>query len=110
MSPFGHGQAAGLKRFSGRVALAPGPVKDESGRPSRTGRGAAGRHRPRAWPYDLNVIQRAKLSGTVLEYYPLQHLAGAGVEDPSGLPMTVKVLLEGLVRLAEAGVTDESNI
>ena len=56
------------------------------------------------------MIQRAKLSGTGLEYYPLQHLAGAGVEDPSGLPMTVKVLLEGLVRLAEAGVTDESNI
>jgi len=56
------------------------------------------------------VIQRAKLSGTGLEYYPLQHLAGAGVEDPSGLPMTVKVLLEGLVRLVEAGVTDESNI
>ena len=30
--------------------------------------------------------------------------------DASGLPMTVKVLLEGLVRLAELGVTDESNI
>jgi len=56
------------------------------------------------------VIQRARLSGTELEFYALNDLAKAGIEDPSGLPMTVKVLLEGLVRLAEAGVTEESNI
>src|SRR5213079_2479892 len=37
-------------------------------------------------------------------------LARDGIEDPSGLPMTVKVLLEGLVRLVEAGVTEESNV
>ena len=56
------------------------------------------------------MIQRARLAGTNLEFYPLNDLAQAGIEDPSGLPMTVKVLLEGLVRLAEAGVTEESNI
>src|SRR5256886_16948800 len=56
------------------------------------------------------MIQRARLGGTDLEFYPLNDLAKAGIEDPNGLPMTVKVLLEGLVRLAEAGVTEESNI
>src|SRR5882762_10509090 len=56
------------------------------------------------------MIQRARLGGTDLEFYPLNDLARAGIEDPSGLPMTVKVLLEGLVRLAEAGVTEESNV
>jgi aconitate hydratase len=49
------------------------------------------------------MIARKKLSGTDLELYPL---AGLG----ENLPMTVKVLLEGLIRLVEAGVTDESNI
>src|SRR5438128_11037434 len=56
------------------------------------------------------MIQRARLGGTDLEFYPLNDLARAGIEDPSGLPMTVKVLLEGLVRLAETGVTEESNV
>ena len=56
------------------------------------------------------MVQRTKLQGTDLEFYPLHDLARAGIEDPSGLPVTVKVLLEGLVRLAEAGVTPESNI
>jgi aconitate hydratase len=56
------------------------------------------------------VIRSAKLRGTDLDFYPLNDLAKAGMEDPSGLPVTVKVLLEGLVRLAESGVTEESNI
>src|SRR6184192_3602442 len=56
------------------------------------------------------MIQRARLGGTDLEFYPLRDLARAGIEDPSGLPMTVKVLLEGLVRLVEAGVTEVSNV
>src|SRR3989449_655203 len=56
------------------------------------------------------MIQRARLGGTDLEFYPLNDLARAGIEDRGGLPMTVKVLLEGLVRLAEAGVTEESNV
>src|SRR6202140_5266807 len=32
------------------------------------------------------------------------------MHEPSGLPMTVKVLLEGLVRLAENGTTAEENV
>ena len=56
------------------------------------------------------MISRAKLSGTDLEYYPLSALPKEGVADPSGLPMTIKVLLEGLVRIAEAGTTEPENI
>jgi aconitate hydratase len=56
------------------------------------------------------MIGRSKLAGTELEFYPLNALAKAGAHDPSGLPMTVKVLLEGLVRLAEAGTTREENV
>jgi len=56
------------------------------------------------------MIQRSKLGGTSFDFYPLEHLADAGIENLSYLPMTVKILLEGLVRLVEAGVTEESNI
>jgi aconitate hydratase len=49
------------------------------------------------------VIERTKLGDTDLEFYPLRDLG-------SGLPVTVKVLLEGLIRLAESGVTEASNI
>ena len=56
------------------------------------------------------MISRSKLAGTELEFYPLSALPKAGVQDPSGLPMTVKVLLEGLVRLAEAGTSSEENV
>ena len=56
------------------------------------------------------MVQRARLAGTDLEFYPLSELTSAGFDDPSGLPMTVKILLEGLVRLAESVTTDESNI
>ncbi|HYR50164.1 MAG TPA: aconitate hydratase, partial [Candidatus Eisenbacteria bacterium] len=52
------------------------------------------------------MIGRSKLSGTQLEFYPLSALA----QDTSGLPMTVKVLLEGLVRLAEAGTATEKDV
>jgi aconitate hydratase len=51
------------------------------------------------------VVGRERLKGTELDFYPLRSIG-----DTSRLPMTVKVLLEGLVRLAEAGTTDESNI
>jgi aconitate hydratase len=49
------------------------------------------------------VAERKKLKGTDFEFYPL---GGLGQD----LPMTVKVLLESLIRLVEAGVTEESNI
>src|SRR5437870_6549720 len=56
------------------------------------------------------MIQRTRLGGSDLEFYPLNDLARAGIEDPSGLPMTVKVLLEGMIRLAEAGTTNEQSV
>jgi aconitate hydratase len=56
------------------------------------------------------VVGPARLNGTELEFYPLSSLPKAGAIDPTLLPMTVKVLLEGLIRLAEAGTTEESNI
>ena len=56
------------------------------------------------------MIGRTRLAGTDLDFYSLPSLAKAGVTDPSHLPMTVKVLLESVVRLAESGVTDEANI
>src|SRR6266576_807558 len=49
------------------------------------------------------MVQRAKLGGTDLDFYPLKGL-------PDRLPITVKVLLEGLIRLAQAGTTGEENI
>src|SRR5258708_37088682 len=48
---------------------------------------------------------RKQLPGTALDYYPL-----AALPDASGLPMTVKVLLEGLLRLSEAGTTNEQSV
>ncbi|HEV2415744.1 MAG TPA: aconitate hydratase AcnA [Candidatus Dormibacteraeota bacterium] len=46
---------------------------------------------------------RKKLTGTELEFYPVQGLG-------ENLPMTVKVLLESLIRLVESGVTEEKNV
>ncbi len=56
------------------------------------------------------IAARSRLKGTELDYYPLTALSKSGLPDPSGLPMTVKVLLEGLLRLSEAGTTDEANV
>jgi aconitate hydratase len=56
------------------------------------------------------MIGKARLSGTELDFYPLRDLARSGLQDPSRLPMTVKVLIEGLVRLAESGGTSEDNV
>ena len=50
------------------------------------------------------MTARGRLKGTDLEYYPLS------AHDVGALPMTVKVLLEGLVRLAEAGTASEDDV
>src|SRR5437899_2045009 len=52
----------------------------------------------------------ARLDGTDLEIYPINALPRNGHADPSGLPMTVKVLLEGLLRLTESGLSDEKSV
>jgi aconitate hydratase len=51
-----------------------------------------------------------KLADTGLSYHSLERLAEAGLPDPSGLPMTVKVLLEGLVRAAATNGADEASV
>src|SRR6202140_4059419 len=52
------------------------------------------------------IAARRRLASTTLDYYPLSRLAEAGFGDPSGLPITVKILLEGLLREEEAGRVD----
>src|SRR5712664_2946821 len=56
------------------------------------------------------IANRSKLAGTDLDYFPLAALPKNGYADPAGLPMTVKVLLEGLLRITEAGTTNESSV
>src|SRR6202165_4365 len=56
------------------------------------------------------IASRVRLPGTELDFYPLASLAKAGLPDPWGLPMTVKVVLEGLLRLSEPGTTRDENV
>jgi aconitate hydratase len=56
------------------------------------------------------IAGRARLSGTDLDYYPLANLPKSGLPDPSALPKTVMVLLEGLLRLSESGATNEESV
>src|ERR1700738_5582912 len=56
------------------------------------------------------IAARRRLASTTLDYYPLSRLAEAGFGDPSGLPITVKVLLEGLLRLEDAGGVSETSL
>src|SRR5439155_5406862 len=53
---------------------------------------------------------RQRLDSTTHDYYPLSRLAEAGFGDPARLPMTVKILLEGLLREAEAGRVSETSL
>src|SRR5256712_5581191 len=46
---------------------------------------------------------RERLASTTLDYYPLLRLADGGIGDPRRLPVTVKILLEGLLRGVERG-------
>jgi aconitate hydratase len=56
------------------------------------------------------ISARQRLASTTLDYYPLTRLKEAGLGDPSGLPMTIKILLEGLLRQAEAGSVQETSL
>ena len=53
---------------------------------------------------------RLRLSGSDLDYYSLPRLADTGFGDPNRLPITIKVLLEGLLREAEAGRVSEISL
>src|SRR5947208_10967586 len=54
------------------------------------------------------ISARQRLASTDLDYYPLNRLAEAGFGDPAKLPITVKILLEGLVRQADGGRVSET--
>jgi aconitate hydratase len=45
-----------------------------------------------------------ELSTTPLLFYPIGQVRDAGLADPSGLPVTLKILLESLVRRASQGL------
>src|SRR5438309_3179992 len=56
------------------------------------------------------IAPPSRLTGTELDIYTINALPKNGHADPSGLPMTVKVLLEGLLRLSELGVSDDRSV
>ena len=56
------------------------------------------------------IAARSRLSKTDLEFYDLAKLSQAGLGDPNRLPMTIKILLEGLLREAEAGRASEISV
>src|SRR2546428_6790280 len=56
------------------------------------------------------IAPPSRLTGTELDIYPINALPKNGHADPSGLLITVKVLLEGLVRLSELGVSDDRSV
>ena len=53
---------------------------------------------------------RARLSGTELDFYPLDRVREAGFGDPSRLPRTIKVLLEMLLRELDKGRVSEESV
>src|SRR5260370_7941825 len=56
------------------------------------------------------ISARQPLASTAHDYYPLSRLAELGFGDPARLPMTVKILLEGLLREAELGRVSETSL
>src|ERR1700737_4336965 len=56
------------------------------------------------------ISARQPLASTTLDYYSLNRLAEAGFGDPARLPITVKILLEGLLRLEDAGGVSDTSV
>src|SRR5438270_8486 len=56
------------------------------------------------------ISARERLASSTVDYYPLSRLAAAGMGDPNRLPMTIKILLEGLLRQAEAGEVSDASL
>ncbi|TME85352.1 MAG: aconitate hydratase AcnA [Chloroflexi bacterium] len=56
------------------------------------------------------ISARQRLASTALDYYPLNRLAAAGFGDPARLPVTIKILLEGLLRQADGGRVSETSL
>jgi aconitate hydratase len=53
---------------------------------------------------------RTRLEGTDVDYFSLEGLSDSRLGDPARLPMTVKVLLEGLLRAAAGGAVSEESV
>ncbi len=53
---------------------------------------------------------RQRLPGTDLDFYRLASLRDTGMGDADRLPVTVKILLEGLLRLREAELASDASI
>jgi aconitate hydratase len=56
------------------------------------------------------ISARDRLPSTKVDYYPLTRLPEMGLGDPARLPITIKILLEGLLRQAETGSVQESSL
>ena len=56
------------------------------------------------------ISVRDRLPSTKVDYYPLTRLPEMGLGDPARLPITIKILLEGLLRQAETGSVQESSL
>ena len=56
------------------------------------------------------ISARQRLASTAVDYYPLNRLAAGGFGDPTRLPITVKILLEGLLRQADGGRVSETSL
>jgi aconitate hydratase len=66
---------------------------------------------PRSAPEEIELLaSRARLEGTNLDYYRLASLADAGIGAVERLPVTVKILLEGLLRDSENGKTSDVSL
>src|SRR5437667_603791 len=53
---------------------------------------------------------RERLASTTFDYYPLLRLADSRIGDPRRLPVTVKLLLEGLLRGVERGQVNDVSL
>src|SRR5947208_11828052 len=53
---------------------------------------------------------RERLASTTFDYYPLLRLADSRIGDPRRLPVTVKILLEGLLRGVERGQVNDVSL
>ncbi|TMF11501.1 MAG: aconitate hydratase AcnA [Chloroflexi bacterium] len=56
------------------------------------------------------ISARRRLASTAHDYYPLHRLREAGFGDPARLPITVKILLEGMLRQADTGRVSETSL
>src|SRR5467141_3462716 len=56
------------------------------------------------------ISARQRLASTTHDFYPLNRLREAGFGDPARLPITVKILLEGLLRQTDTGRGSETRL